>query len=45
MVVAFAHPAEQDVNGKGLNLILFEFGLYFNMSVIWGFLSGKIYKR
>ncbi len=45
MVVAFAHAAEQDVNGKGLNLILLEFGLYFIMSIIWGFVSGKIYNR
>ncbi|MBF2708679.1 hypothetical protein [Flavobacterium soyangense] len=45
MVVAFANAAEQDVNGKGLNLILFEFGLYLIMSIVWGFISSKIYNR
>lgn len=45
MVVSIAHAAEQDVNGKGLDLVLLELGLYFIMSVIWGFISGKIYNR
>lgn len=45
MVVAFAYAAEQDVNGKGLNLILLEFGLYLIISIFWGFVSGKIYNR
>jgi len=44
MVVAFAHAAEQDVNGQWLNLILFEFGLYSIMALVWGVVTGKIYK-
>lgn len=45
MVVTFAQVAEQNVNGKGLNLIVLEFGLYLIISIIWGGLSGKIYDK
>ncbi len=45
MVVAFAQTAEQNVNGKGLNLIVLEFGLYLIISIIWGGLSGKIFDK
>ncbi|MFT5822636.1 MAG: hypothetical protein ACI8ZM_003892 [Crocinitomix sp.] len=45
MAVTFAYAAEQDVNGKELNLILFEFGLYTIMAIIWGVFAGNIYKR
>lgn len=45
MVVVFAQTAEQNVNGKGINLIVLEFGLYLIISIIWGGLSGKIYDK
>tara|TARA_B110000211_G_C14054259_1_gene542612 strand:+ start:571 stop:1008 length:438 start_codon:yes stop_codon:yes gene_type:complete len=44
LAVTFAFAAEQNVNGKALELILLEFGLYSIMAIVWGFIAGRIYK-
>lgn len=45
MSISFAHAAEQDVNGKVFELILFEFGLYSIIALLWGVSIAKIYKH
>lgn len=45
MVVTLAFAAEQDVNGRVFDLIIFEVSLYSLIAIFWGLIMGEIYKN